>query len=187
MGHTPLHLAAGLGCDDMMPLILQQGAVVDALDNQRRTPLHLAATVGSCPAVEVLLAAGADLSLRSGDNNESALETAAINGDVDVVRAMVRHGVDVNARDSQGLTALHAVAESNQAGAIDALVEAGAHVNARGRGWKGGCIGPAEEWCGRSRAGQLSPHCPPYCGQKRTHYRCQCPSGRWREASSPHK
>lgn len=137
MDQTPLHLAASLGCDDMMPLILQQGAVVDALDSQRRTPFHLAATRRSFASVEVLLAAGADLSLRFGDEDESALETAAIYGDVDVMRAIVRHGVDVNARDSEGFTALHAAAENNQEGAIDVLIAAGADVNARGGGGKG--------------------------------------------------
>ncbi|CAM9250157.1 unnamed protein product [Ectocarpus sp. 13 AM-2016] len=131
MGQTLLHLATGLGCDDIMP-ILQQGAAVNSPNSQRRTPLHLAATQGSVLAMEILLAAGADSSLRSGDNDEPALQLAAIDGHLGVMRAMIRHGADLNACDAEGFAALHAAAQSNQAGAIDVLIGAGAGVNARG-------------------------------------------------------
>lgn len=42
------------------------------------------------------------------------------------MRAILSRGAGVNARGKRGTTALHIDAESNQAGAVDALIEAGA-------------------------------------------------------------
>ncbi|CAM9645025.1 unnamed protein product [Ectocarpus fasciculatus] len=48
------------------------------------------------------------------------------------MQALIRHGVDVNAPDSNGCTALHSAAMGDKVGAIDVLVEAGANINVQG-------------------------------------------------------
>lgn len=51
---------------------------------------------------------------------------------MNLIRALVRHGADVNACDATGSTALHAAAVKNQEGATDALMELGAKVDVQG-------------------------------------------------------
>ena len=55
---------------------------------------------------------------------------AAQSGDMPVVRNMVCRGVDVNARDCDGVTALHRAAKYGHAAIIEYLVGKGADVNA---------------------------------------------------------
>ncbi len=55
---------------------------------------------------------------------------AAQSGDMQVVRNMVCRGVDVNARDRDGNTALHLAAKYGHAAIVEFLVSQGADVNA---------------------------------------------------------
>ncbi|CAB1102221.1 unnamed protein product [Ectocarpus sp. CCAP 1310/34] len=130
-GDTPRHLAAASGLGDVLSLLLRDGAEVDVLDSRGRTSIHLSAESGSLSAVQALLAAGGDPSLRYGkDEALSALGLAASSGGyVEVMQALIRHGVDVNAHDSNGCTALHSAAMGDKVGAIDTLIEAGANIN----------------------------------------------------------
>ncbi|CAN0266503.1 unnamed protein product [Ectocarpus sp. 6 AP-2014] len=132
-GDTPLHLAAASGLGDVVSLLLRDGAEVDVLDSKGRAPIHLSAKRGSLSAVQALLAAGGDPSLRCGkDEAFSALGLAARGGHVEVMQALIRHGADVNAPDSNGCTALHSAAIGDAVGAIDTLIEAGANINVQG-------------------------------------------------------
>ena len=56
---------------------------------------------------DALLMANADTDIRYGENELSPLDSAASHGHVSVLRALIQHGVDVNAVDSTGYTALH--------------------------------------------------------------------------------
>lgn len=61
-GHTPLHLAARGGFDVTVKVLLENGAIADAKDVQRRqTPLHLAAQKGHTLCCVALLQCDARL------------------------------------------------------------------------------------------------------------------------------
>ena len=131
-GATPLHVAVKLGYHKIVALLLQNGAELNGLDGKGRTPLHLAAIYGQFQAAEVLLAAGADVGVVvvTSGYEHWALGFAARMGHISVLKLLVRHGADVNAASSRGLTALHYAAVRNQAAAIVALAEAGANIEA---------------------------------------------------------
>ncbi|CAN5737249.1 ankyrin repeat domain-containing protein [soil metagenome] len=64
-GWTPLHYAATHGHLDVMRLLLDNYAYIDAESPNKTTPLMMAASYGTPEAVKLLLEAGADPSLKN--------------------------------------------------------------------------------------------------------------------------
>ncbi|MBK6007766.1 ankyrin repeat domain-containing protein [Ramlibacter ginsenosidimutans] len=64
-GWTPLHYAATAGHVDIIALLLDENAYIDAESPNKTTPLMMAAMYGSTAAVRALLEAGADPTLRN--------------------------------------------------------------------------------------------------------------------------
>lgn len=59
-GKTALHMVAAGGFDDIVSLLLENGADVNAEDDKRETPLSYAVSMRRVPVVEALLENGAD-------------------------------------------------------------------------------------------------------------------------------
>jgi ankyrin repeat protein len=64
-GWTPLHYAATAGQVEIMEILLEEHAFVDAESPNKSTPLMMAAKYGSLPAVKLLLENGAVPTLRN--------------------------------------------------------------------------------------------------------------------------
>ena len=58
---TALHICAANGADDMVQLLLQNGANPNVRDIKGNTPLHLAACSAKVPIITLLLSHGADI------------------------------------------------------------------------------------------------------------------------------
>lgn len=101
---SALGLAAYRGHLDVVRILLERGAHVDAQDRRGYTPLMAAAQSGHIAIVRVLLERGADpnSATRSG---ETALLFAAMFADPDVVRALLDAGARRDTRNSLGDTA----------------------------------------------------------------------------------
>ena len=130
-GRTPLHVAAEEGKPEMVHLLLLRGADKDAFDTRKDTPLYAATLHGHVTAALALLAGGAGVSTACGGGGRSVLHMAAKEGHVDILRAAIEHGADVDAADREECTALHIAAHHNRAKAIDVLVQAGADIQVR--------------------------------------------------------
>jgi len=74
-GWTPLHYAATGGHLDIMRLLLEEHAFIDAQSPNGTTPLMMAASYGTPEAVKLLIEAGADISMRN-QKGMSALDFA---------------------------------------------------------------------------------------------------------------
>ncbi|CAN0232581.1 unnamed protein product [Ectocarpus sp. 8 AP-2014] len=129
---TPLHDAAEGGNTEMARLLLLKGAeaYVDYVDGNHTTPLSRAIEGGHISMVEALLAAGADLTVRLTEFDISVLDMAASSQDVEILRMLIDHGMELNRAAVFG-TALHWAAKANSANAIDVLVRAGADIQAK--------------------------------------------------------
>lgn len=143
-GATPLHVAAGWTRDrEVITLLVDAGADVNALDPNGYTPLHRAARDNASPAVvAALIEAGADpMAWTTGPRHEylargvTPLHEAAANENPAIAARILAAGADVNAYATGGRTPLHVAAAENANPAVaEVLLEAGANVNAKRTG-----------------------------------------------------
>ncbi|CAM1510621.1 Fc.00g009560.m01.CDS01 [Cosmosporella sp. VM-42] len=133
MGYTPLAYAAWKGNPTHVDLFLRHGADPTIPDKLDRTPLHLAAESGDTRCVELLLHAGAHVDARSYAGHTPLFEAASM-GYAHMVAVLVdRGGADLHVADPEGRQALHFATSCGQGDAVEALLGAGADVNARRR------------------------------------------------------
>lgn len=130
-GQTPLMWAAAQGHPDMIQVLAEAGADVNARstiivwERQRTseprdkwlppgglTPMLFAAREGCAECVSVLLKAGADPNIVDPDRY-SPLVLALINGHFDVAGVLIDAGVDLDMEDKVGRTALWAAVDAH--------------------------------------------------------------------------
>ncbi|MNK04199.1 Ankyrin repeats (3 copies) [compost metagenome] len=83
-GWTALHYAAASGDSEIVKILVQKGAELDALSPNKTTPMMMAARGGFIYSVKVLSDAGADASLKN-DVGMTAIDFARENGSTDIV------------------------------------------------------------------------------------------------------
>jgi len=107
-GKTPLIHASmnkNKGFNEVMLLLIEKGADVNAFDKDGNTALLWAAMYGLSDNVQTLIEKGADVNARNNDGVR-ALTWAAMYGHTNVVRLLIKNGANVNAKDSMNQTAL---------------------------------------------------------------------------------
>jgi ankyrin repeat protein len=131
LSRTALHIAAAMGHDAALQLLLRQSAPLDLADRDGATALILAAKIFNEAAVAMLAAAGADWSVADA-GNMTALHHACAAGAADVASALLRHGCapDLPELDSVTLTPLCLAVSKGAEGVARALLDAGADVDA---------------------------------------------------------
>jgi ankyrin repeat protein len=91
MKNQPLHAAAAGRRADIVALLLERGANVNAKQHGGWTALHAAAQNGDLEMIQTLLANGADTNLRA-DNNQTPLDLALTRGNQAAVEALEAGG-----------------------------------------------------------------------------------------------
>ena len=128
---APLHMASAHGyhadAGAIVAVLIRAGAHLAARCPLGETPLHLAATFGWRPVMVCLLANGANIDEETvpiaptvhdlaapkhaaAARRQTPLMIAAREGGVDTVAFLVKRGANIQARDSNGATALHLAA-----------------------------------------------------------------------------
>ncbi|XP_029448106.1 protein phosphatase 1 regulatory subunit 16A [Rhinatrema bivittatum] len=163
-GLTALHQCCIDDFEDVVKLLLEAGADVNACDSELWTPLHAAATCAHLRLVELLIKYGANLLAVNSDGNMpydlceddvtlDCLETAMADQGVtqerieearsaterrmvEDIQNLVQAGGDLNAQDEHGASLLHIAAANGYLGAVEQLLENKAKVMVRdSEGW----------------------------------------------------
>ena len=123
--YTPLMMAAFAGHAKTVALLLDAGADPNQAPGAAQTPLAIAAAWGHEDVVNLLLARGASPSV---NDHDPPLVSAARGGiaSAKLLRRLIDAGADVNAADSEGVTAIMVARDAGRRDLVLLLLRAGA-------------------------------------------------------------
>jgi hemoglobin len=130
-GAALLHFAAAAGCLEIVTLLLRLGADPNIQGRGDHTPLYCVAN--ECVSetgpgvVRALVQAGADVNGCGGVTQATALHMAARRGHMEIARALLDCGAELNARDRKGDTPLQRAINCRRNELSQLLRERGAH------------------------------------------------------------
>ncbi|KAJ4004805.1 hypothetical protein NW752_009529 [Fusarium irregulare] len=107
LGRTPLMRASEQeDMSDMVERLLEAGADVGAVDENKHTSLHRAAWNGLEENVRILVNHGADLTAQE-DQGWTPLHAAVVNGTPKTCEYLIKGGSDLTIKDHKGMLPLH--------------------------------------------------------------------------------
>ena len=101
-GWTPLHLAAFLGLDEFVLGLIEADSDARAIDLAGQLPIDLAGSEGHTKIVELL----EPLTFESEKSKQDALLRAAERGNLELVEALIKSGMDLECTDYRGRSPL---------------------------------------------------------------------------------
>lgn len=128
LGIRPVYRAAVLNREEVVALLLEAGADVNARTDRGTHALHAAAQHGYNPILQRLLAAGAEVDPRN-DEGQTPLFLAIRNGHEDSAEALIAKGANGNVVDIHGRTPLHYAAGLGRFRTVQLLLGNGAQAD----------------------------------------------------------
>ena len=128
-GALPLIAASLEGQAETVRVLLDHGAMVDAMDKTEQTALIAASVKGHTEVIKVLLSYGASVDLKGKSDEKSALNAASTNGKVESVKVLLDHGAEVDSEDINGWPPLFVATEYQHTQVVEVLLEGGADPN----------------------------------------------------------
>jgi uncharacterized protein YaaQ len=131
-GNTPLHIAIENGNVEMVQVLLNASAKVNAKNYQKQTPLMMLDEDATPELVNLLIRYRAKITSVDKEGNTPLMHAAAF-GNEDVLQILISAGSNVNAINRKGKTALMFATENNEIENVKLLLGSGANANARNR------------------------------------------------------
>jgi ankyrin repeat protein len=125
---TPLIEAASLSSLEIVQMLIQYNADLNAQSDEGYTPLIRAIRDQQPQNAQALIDAGANVNL-ANNQGETPLIHAIANGDIALVRTLINAGANVNQADNKGETPLIHAIENGDVALVRTLIDAGANVN----------------------------------------------------------
>ncbi|XP_055309515.1 26S proteasome non-ATPase regulatory subunit 10-like, partial [Sitodiplosis mosellana] len=128
-GKPALHVAIENGSKRMVECLINKSVDVNIKDSDGNSALKLALKKGNDEITKLLIQNGANLNANDNASN-TALHIAAMSDtSLDVVRFLIEHGADVNARNLYKYSALLTAAERGNVDIAKILIEHGANLD----------------------------------------------------------
>ena len=124
---SPLIWASEGGHRDIVHLLCERDADINATDNRGLTALHLAVKNGKIAVVELLLKQGANSEATESAYGDTALMYAARNGQNSIAVILLQAGAIVSRTNHKGETALLIATEEGQESLAKILLDSGAN------------------------------------------------------------
>ncbi|XP_019398094.1 PREDICTED: caskin-2 isoform X4 [Crocodylus porosus] len=136
-GQIPLHLSAQYGHYEVSEMLLQHQSNPCLINKAKKTPLDLACEFGRLKVAQLLLNSHMCVALLEGQSKDSSdpnyttpLHLAAKNGHKEIIRQLLKAGIEINKQTKTG-TALHEAALYGKTEVVRLLLEGGVDVNIR--------------------------------------------------------
>ncbi|KAF7533080.1 hypothetical protein G7054_g7395 [Neopestalotiopsis clavispora] len=126
---TALQAASRWGHQEVVQLLLVNGADVNAFHSIHGTALHLASLYCHQEVMQLLLDKSADVINAVAGIGGTALQAASRRGRREVVQLLLDHGADVNAVDEYQGTALQVASREGRREVVQLLLDHGADIN----------------------------------------------------------
>jgi ankyrin repeat protein len=127
-GYTALHWAAQEGYEELARFLIRKDADINSIDEEGRTPLEIACSNQQFRIVKLLFENNADHTISS--NGFTPLHAAASGGSVEIVNFLLDKGLNIHARDENGIdwTPLHWVGKEGTVKVARLLIDRGADI-----------------------------------------------------------
>ncbi|XP_070708029.1 caskin-2-like [Pempheris klunzingeri] len=137
-GQIPLHLSAQYGHYEVSEMLLQHQSNPCLMNKAKKTPLDLACEFGRLKVAQLLLSSNMVTALLEGEGgldgvdspSTTPLHLAARNGHKDIIKLLLKAGIDINRATKAG-TSLHEAALYGKTEVVRLLLDAGINVNMR--------------------------------------------------------
>ncbi|XP_072494022.1 uncharacterized protein [Notamacropus eugenii] len=129
---TPLHLASANGHPDVVSLLVERKCKINLRDKNYQTSLMKAVQCQQEECARILLDYGADPALMDTHDN-TALHYAASGLNTAIAAKLLRHTIDMEAKNKEGCTPLLLAVKENNRDMVDLFLKNGANVNTSDR------------------------------------------------------
>lgn len=136
-GQIPLHLSAQYGHYEVSEMLLQHQSNPCLINKAKKTPLDLACEFGRLKVAQLLLNSHMCVALLEGQSKDTSdpnyttpLHLAAKNGHKEIIRQLLKAGIEINRQTKTG-TALHEAALYGKTEVVRLLLQGGIDVNIR--------------------------------------------------------
>lgn len=126
MGHSPLCVATAAGHTDIVKLLCEADADINAaVANSGEVALHIAIRLGRNDLTDTLLSYGPQLDMKTLDTRETPLHYAAAKaGSLATVVSLIKRGADFEALNAKGLSPAEVALQAHNLHAAVAIVSA---------------------------------------------------------------
>ncbi|HEX5623447.1 MAG TPA: ankyrin repeat domain-containing protein [Sulfuricurvum sp.] len=129
-GESVLCFALRYHCDqDILDLLIDSGADIYHTDHEGVSVFDVAVTYNNLPLIQRLIAGGFDVNVPTRRSGFTPLMGAVCYGRVEVIKTLLEMGVDVSARDGQGLSAIDFARKMHKKSILELLQSASASTS----------------------------------------------------------